>query len=236
MKSEQVVLVTGSAKGIGAGIIEEFAKNSNNVVINYNSSQKEALLLQKYITDKYQVKCLCIKADITKESEVKSMFEQIKKNFGRLDIVINNAAIAMDNYISDKTKEEFMNVLEVNVVGTFLVSKYARIYVKDIINISSTDAVDTYNEVSIDYCASKAAINSMTKTLSIALPNVRVIAVMLPWVNTEVVKEMEPEFLKQELTKTHQKRLLEVYEVSEEIFRIINSDIKTGSIVRLNNE
>lgn len=231
------VLVTGSSKGIGRSLIEEFAKNNCNVIINYNNSKKEALKLQSEIISKYKVKCLCLKADITNEIEIKEMFKQIIQEFGKLDILINNAAIAIDNPFLDKTKEEFMKVLEVNVVGTFLVTKYASTYVKNIINISSTDAVDTYNELNIDYSASKAAINSLTKSLAMSLPNIRIISVMPSFVNTESVKEMDPVFLREELIRTNQKRLYEPREVAKEIIDIINDkNIKTGSIVRLNND
>lgn len=234
---EKNVLVTGSSKGIGRSLITEFAKNNYNVIINYNSSKEEALKLQEKIISLYKVKCLCIKADITSELEVSNMFKVIIKKMGSLDILINNAAISMDNNIFNKTKEEFMKVLEVNVFGTFLVTRYALDYVSNIINISSTDAVDTYNELNIDYSASKAAVNLITASLAFTFPKVRIISVMPSWVNTESVKEMNPEFLKRELIRTHQKKLDEPTEVAREIIKILNNNkIKTGSIVRLNND
>lgn len=236
MDSRKTVLVTGSSKGIGKCLIEEFAKNDYNVVINYNTSKEEAFKLKRDITSKYNVKCLCIKADITNNVETEEMINEIINKLGKLDVLINNAVISMDNYLIDKTKEEFMKVLEVNVVGTFLVSKVASHYVKEIINVSSTDAIDTYNEVSIDYCSSKAAINSMTKSMALALPSIRILSVMPSWVNTETVKEMNQEFLKQELIRTHQKRLYEPNEIAKQILDVLsNKNIKSGSIVRLDN-
>ncbi|MEG2351590.1 MAG: SDR family oxidoreductase, partial [Bacilli bacterium] len=138
-----------------------------------------------------------------------------------------------------KTKEEFMRVLEVNLVGTFLVCKYTSKYLDGgvIINVSSTDADDTYSEISMDYCASKAGVNSLTKTLSLALPNVRVISIMPPWVKTDSVMEMNPLYLEKELKRVNQKRLLEKEEVSNKILEIVlNRDIKSGSIVKIEGE
>lgn len=231
----KVVLVTGSAKGIGKSIIEKFASLGCNVVINYNTSELEAIKLKQEIENKYNIKALIVKADITNEDEVQNMIDKTIKEFSKIDILINNAAYTCDNPIYEKTKNEFMRVLEVNVVGTFLVSKYASNHIKDgiIVNISSTDAIDTYNEYNIDYSASKAAINSLTKSLALILSNIKVIALMPPFVNTEIVRTMDQEYLQSELKRINQKRLLEPSEVANKLIEILKSDIKTGSIIRI---
>ena len=164
--NKKVAFVTGASIGLGKGLIEELSKNGCNVVIGYNNSKEKAEWLKKYIEEKYNVKALSIKCDVTDENSIKNTITYIVDNFGKIDIVINNAAYAQDNYIYDKTKEEFMKVLETNLVGPFLVSKYAYKYMNDgiIVNISSKDAVSTYNDISMDYCASKAGLNSLTKT------------------------------------------------------------------------
>lgn len=231
----KVALVTGSSRGIGKNIIKKFAEENYDVIINYNKSEKEANELKKQIINKNKVKVLSIKADITNEKEIKNMIARIVKEFGKIDVLVNNASIALDNLIGDKTKEEFMKVLETNVVGTFLTIKYASKYLNNgiIINISSTDAVDTFNELSIDYCASKAAINSLTQTLSLALPNIKIISLMPLWVNTDTIKEMNQNYLLNELKRTNQKRLLEEQEVANKVVELVNSDILSGSIVRM---
>lgn len=231
----KVALVTGSSRGIGKNIIKKFAEENYDVIINYNKSEKEANELKNQIINKNKVKVLSIKADITNEKEIKNMIAKIVKEFGKIDVLVNNASIALDNLIGDKTKEEFMKVLETNVVGTFLTIKYASKYLNNgiIINISSTDAVDTFNELSIDYCASKAAINSLTQTLSLALPNIKIISLMPLWVNTDTIKEMNQNYLLNELKRTNQKRLLEEQEVANKVVELVNSDILSGSIVRM---
>lgn len=221
-----VALVTGSSKGIGKELIKELSKDYD-VIINYNKSEKEAWGLHNSIPNSY-----LIKADVTKEEEVKNMINLIIEKYNRLDLIINNAALALDNYIEDKTKEEFLKVLETNVIGPFLITKYGSKYTKKIINISSTDAEDTYNEISIDYCASKAALNNLTKTTALAYKNINIYGIMLPWVNTESIKEANPEYIKQELERTKQKQLLEPNLVAKNIVKSLNKNIKSGSILR----
>lgn len=229
---KKVILVTGASNGIGKEIIKEFSKNDYDVIIHYNTSEDAANSLKNEVEQNYGVNATTIKADIAKEEEIINLFNVVTEKYKKIDVLVNNAVLQLDNYIEEKTKEEFMKVLETNVVGPFSLTKIFRNNVDTIINISSTDAVDTYNEVSIDYCASKAALNSLTKTTSLALPNVKIFSIMLPWVNTESVSEMDPEFLKNELKRTNQEKLVEPDIVAKQLFKLCNSDIKTGSIIR----
>lgn len=237
---KKTVLVTGSAKGIGSSLIRVYAKEGYNVVINYLNSEYLAKDLEKEIKEKYKVKVLCLKADITDETSIKEMLKIITKEFSSIDILINNAALALDNSYLNKSKEEFMQVLETNVVGPFLIIKYASQYMKKdsvILNVSSTDAIDTYSELNIDYSASKAALNNLTKTYALILKDIKVLGVMLPWVNTESIKEMNQEYLKKELLRTNQKRLLESREVAQKIQEIIKDEKNiSGSIIKVGVE
>ena len=237
----KVILVTGAAKGIGAEIVKTFAQNKYDVIINYNKSEENAFKLEKLIKNNYNVGVMLVKADLTNESEIVDMYNKVIKKYKKIDIIVNfyftdNGATIYSDYFSyngiDKTKEEFMKVLDTNVVAPFLITKIFRNDVKTVINISSTDAVDTYNELSIDYCASKSALNSVTKTLSLAIPNITIVSLMLPWVNTEAIKEMDPIYLENELKRTSQKRLIEPNEVAEKIYDLVTkNNIKTGAII-----
>ena len=232
----KTVLITGAAKGIGKATALEFAKNGYNIVINYLTSQTEAKALEELIKQEYNVEVLTIEADITDEQAVINMINETAKHFNKIDVLINNAAYAKDNHYIDKSKAEFLRVLEVNVVGTFLVTKYAVQYMDNgtIINISSRDALDTYTELPMDYCASKAGVNSLTQTFSLAVPNNKFISIMLPWVNTESIQEMFPEYLEIELKRTNQKRLLEPTEIATEVYKLVdNENIKSGYIKKL---
>lgn len=232
----KLAIVTGSAKGIGKELIIELSKNNYDVVITYNTSKDKAYELKNYIVDNYKVNALVIKCDITKEEDIINLKNTILKRYNHIDILVNNAAYAQDNYIDEKTKEEFMKVLEVNVVGTFLVTKYLYKYMDNgvIVNISSTDSIDTYSEISMDYSASKAAINNLTKTFSMAFSNVKVIGVMPNWTNTESIKEMNPDYLESELKRIGQDQLENPKDVAKNIIDLINDKkIKTGDIRRV---
>ena len=231
--SKKCALVTGSAKGIGKELIKELSKDYN-VVIVYNKSKKEAYELYdsiKNISDSLVIKC-----DITKEDEIKNMVNKVIDKYGKLDLLINNAAYAYDNYIDDKTKEEFMKVLEVNVVGTFLVTKYFYKYMNNgiIVNISSTDAVNTYSNISMDYSSSKAAVNSLTKTFALEFKNIKVIGVMPNWTRTESIMLMNQDYLQSELKRIGQNRLSEPSEVAKNIIKLIDDkNIKSGDIIEV---
>jgi len=233
---KKTVLITGASKGIGREIVLEFASKGYNVVFTYLTSYEEKEKLIEEINKKFDVDVLCMKVDITKEEDIIKLVDEVKTKFDKIDILINNACYVQDNNYIDKTKEEFLKVLEVNVVGTFLVTKYVTDIMKSgtVINISSLDATKTYNELSMDYCASKAGVNSLAQTFSLAIPNIKFISLMLPWVNTEIVREMYTEYLNNELKRVGQKRLLEPNEVSKKIYDIVNDDtIKSGSILSM---
>jgi len=228
--------VTGSAKGIGKELVIKLSERGYDVVITYNNSKKEAELLKEYVEDNYNVNAYIFKCDISKEEDIISLRDYVINKYGKLDILINNAALSIDNSIDDKTKEEFMKVLEVNVVGTFLVTKYLYKYMDNgvIVNISSTDSEDTYSTLNIDYSASKAGINIITKTMALELENIKVIGVMPNWTNTESIREMNPDYLKSELERIGQEKLEEPEDVASNIINLIfDDDVKSGEIRRV---
>ena len=185
------VLVTGSSRGLGAEIIKVFATNGVNVIINYNHSEKEAYKLADSITN---VNVQVIKCDISNEDEVKAMFDRID----HLDYLINNAAISDDKDLKDKSALEFNRILHTNLTGTFLVTKYAidKMDKGSIVNISSTNAINTYYPESIDYDASKAGVISLTHNFSKYLPDFNVNCVCPDWIDTDITNLMDEEYKK----------------------------------------
>ena len=105
--NEKVVLITGSAKGIGKATILEFASKGYNVIINYNNSEKEAFDLKQSVETKYKVKALAIKADVSNETEVKNMISEIINKFNKIDVLVNNAGIVYDRNFDEITIDEF---------------------------------------------------------------------------------------------------------------------------------
>ena len=235
----KVVLVTGSSKGIGKSTIEEFAHHNYDVVINYNSNQNLAQELEQEIKEKYQVDVLLSKCDVSNEKEVNNMIDQIINHFGRLDVVVNNAGIAIDTTFEDKTTENFKKTIDINLIGTFLVSKYASKYMKQnkngcIINVSSTNSINSYYPFSMDYDASKAGVNLLTKNLAVELaPYIRVNAVAPGWVNTPMNKDLSENFKEEEINKIALKRFAEPVEIAKIIYFLSTEDASyiNGSII-----
>ena len=202
---KKTVLVTGASKGIGAACIKKFASLGYDVIIHYHTSEKEAFALKEKIEKMYSVKALCVKADLEQEKEILSMVEKIKDNFSKVDVLVNNAAFCLDSLFDEKTKENFMKTLDVNVIGTFLVSKYIKELMIEgsMINITSTNGIDTYYPMCLDYDASKSAIISLTHNLALQYaPTIRVNAVAPGWVATEnEMKDLTEDYIKLEEEK-----------------------------------
>ena len=120
----RVALVTGSNRGLGKAIVIGFAEKGVNVVINYCHHEDESFELQEYIRNYYNVEVMCIKCDISVEEEVEDMVNQVIDAFGGIDILVNNASVSRDKLLLDKSVREFRRILDVNLVGTYLCSKY----------------------------------------------------------------------------------------------------------------
>lgn len=204
----KVVLVTGGAQGIGKAIVLELAKNHYDVVINYLTSNKAAALLEEEIKKNYDVRVMTIQADVSKEEEVDAMISLIEKKWGGVDILINNAAVDLSNLFHLKTADEFRKTLDVNVVGAFNCSKRVYRHMLDqeygrIINISSTNGINTYYPMCIDYDASKAALISLTHNLAFEYgPYINVNAIAPGFIGTDNELDGYDEgFLKEEQEK-----------------------------------
>ena len=126
----KTVLITGASRGIGRETAILFAKNNYNVVINYLNNKSLANSLKESLEARYNIKALTIKADISKEEEVQAMVADAIEEFKKIDVLVNNASIAKDNILELKTKEEFASVININLVGTFLVTKEVSKYMK----------------------------------------------------------------------------------------------------------
>jgi 3-oxoacyl-[acyl-carrier protein] reductase len=211
------VLVTGATGGLGKAISLEFAKNGYDVIINYHNHYKDAVSLEEEVKS-YGVDTLLVKCDVSNEEEVKNMFDAIKNKFNHLDYLVNNAAIQNDSIFLDKTKEDFMKVYEVNLVGAFLCSKYAKDLMNDdssIVNISSTNGIDTNYPYSADYDASKAALISLSNNLAIELAPIRVNTVAPGWINTDMNKELTEEQIEEENKKILLNRFADPDEIAK---------------------
>ncbi|WP_308991993.1 glucose 1-dehydrogenase [Mariniflexile litorale] len=164
----KVAVVTGSSKGIGAGIAKAFAKAGAKVVVNYASSKEGAEKVVNQII-KNGGSAIAVHADVTKSSDVNRLFEETKKVYGQLDILVNNAGIFSFEPLEEITEDSFHTQINTHVLGNILSTQKAVAMFGNgggsIINISSTVSQNPVAGL-ILYSAAKAAIDNMTKTLA----------------------------------------------------------------------
>ena len=227
---KKTVLITGASRGIGKATSIEFAKNGYNVVINYVSNDYAASSLKSFIVENYDVDVMLCKCDVSHEEDVKKMVSDIISNFGCIDVLVNNAGIAIDTTFEDKTIENFKKTLDVNLIGPFIVSREVGKYMikqkkGSIVNVASANGIDTYYQYSLDYDASKAALINLTHNLSeYFAPYIRVNAVAPGWVNTEMNKELDEDYVKEECEKIYLRRFAKPEEIAKAIYFLASDD------------
>lgn len=170
MLKGKVALVTGASGGIGACIVKELAKNGISVAIHYNSSKQKADELVSEIKALGDVSAKSYKCDIRDNAKVKDMIDEIVKDFGKIDFVVNNAGVALDAQIIKMPEAYFDDTIAINVKGTWNTIKHALPYMIEqgsgsIVNISSIAGV-IGNFGQSAYATSKAAVLGMTKTVA----------------------------------------------------------------------
>ena len=203
------ILIFGGSSDIGISLTKYLISKGNNVIITYNKHKVNGIE--------------SIKCDITNELDIDNTFKYVIDRYKRIDIVINMASISKDNLLLDISKDDFMKVLEVNLLGSFLTSKIYSKYYDDgmIINMSSTDGIDTYNAYNMCYSTSKAAIIAMSKNMIMASNN-KVICICPNWIDSDSTNEMNKEYLNNELKRINQSRLISKEELNKSIYEIIN--------------
>lgn len=197
----RTIIVTGGAKGIGKAICKILAEDGYNILINYNNSENEAKELKNELNKMYEnIRVEIFKCDVGKRKEVNKMVEFTLKEFGDIYSVINNAGISYTKIFNDISNEEFLTVLNTNLIGTFNVIQEAlnkyMINKKDgvIVNISSIWGI-VGASMEVAYSASKAGIIGMSKALAKELgpSNIRVNVIAPGWIDTDMNKEYSDE-------------------------------------------
>lgn len=226
----KTVLITGASRGVGSATAEIFAKNGYNIVINYLTSQKSAENLKIYLEKTYHVEILAFQADISKELEVIKLIQSSLEKFGKIDCLVNNACYSQSNHFDEKSLEEFQKTLNTNLCGPFLLCKHLGKIMQEqkegqIINVASTNGIDTLEPFAMDYDASKAGLINLTHNFAIALaPYVRVNAVAPGWTKTESVLEMNPDYYQKEEEKILLNRFAEPEEIAKVIYFLSTND------------
>lgn len=225
----KTVLITGASRGIGRATAEEFAKEGANVIVNYLSfPDEEAAVFVQHLAETYGVKAIAIKADVANDDDVERMKQRVLQEFGALDILVNNAGVVIDKPYAEHTKQDFDAIFRTNVYGTLAMSKaFGPILTVGgaMVNMSSTSGMYDFWPDTIDYAASKAAIQSITKDLAIHYgPKIRVNAVALGWANTDMNKDLPEDVIKEATSKFILGRMAEPREVARTILFLASDD------------
>lgn len=225
----RVAVITGGSRGIGKGICLRFADEGAHIVFSYRANEKAAKETVEEIESK-GVKVLSVKADAGEEKDVKKMVEQTRKEFGHINILVNNAGtIGEEVNLSEMATEEWDKVIGIDLRGVFLASKYyipliQKNPVGKIINISS--------ELSIkgragfcQYAAAKGGINSLTRCLALELaPDIMVNIVAPGPVETDMIlADMEPEWIEKE-KDIPARRLGKVEEIAATVLHLASDE------------
>ncbi len=240
MSERKTVLVTGAARGIGKEVALKFADQGYNVVINYVSDNTDVNALKQEFQEK-NVECLIIKADVSKAEEVTKLVEKSIEKFEKIDVLVNNAGITKDNLLLRMTEEEFDKVIEINLKGTYLVTKAVSKYMMkkrqgSIINLSSVVGVSG-NAGQCNYSASKAGIIGFTKSIAreLASRNIRVNSVAPGFIATDMTAVL-PDNVKETINnQIPLKRIGSAKEVAELIY-FLGSDLSsyiTGQVINI---
>ena len=233
-------LITGASRGIGREIAITLAKEGCNVIINYNKSEEKAKELVKLIKEKYKVSAYEFKCDISNEKDADQLVEFAYSKLDKIDILINNAGICIDKEFSDRTVGDFIKTFSLNTFGAFYLSKkigqkmYENKYGK-IVNISSNNSINGFYPTTIDYDASKSALNSITKNLAIEFsPFVNVNAVAPGWIDTDMNKNVLTEDIKDlEAQRILKKRIGNAKDVANTVSFLVSdkADYIDGQII-----
>lgn len=195
-----VVLITGAATGVGRACALQFAGLGYDVVVNYSRSQQDAGQTAADV-EAAGAKALVVCCDVSEDAKVREMLKQVGQTFGRLDVLVNNAATTSFIEHADLeslTEEMWDRMLNVNLKGAFFVTRAAAELLRSgdggaIVNVSSVAGI-TGSGSSIAYCATKAGLNTMTKSLAKALaPEIRVNAVCPGPINSRWIRQGNPD-------------------------------------------
>ena len=236
---EKVAIVTGASRGIGREIAKSLAKQNIKVIANYNNSEEKAIELKKELETEGIIIDI-VKADVSKREAIKNLVQYALENYGKIDILINNAGISEYKLFTDETDEDYNRIINTNLYSVFATSQEVipnMIKNKNgcIINISSVWGI-VGASMEVLYSVSKAGIDGLTKSLAKELgpSNIRVNAIAPGIVDTDMCKNFTKEELKSITEEIPLERIGKVEDISKCINWLINDNYTTGQIISIN--
>ncbi|MGN1296920.1 MAG: 3-oxoacyl-[acyl-carrier-protein] reductase [Clostridia bacterium] len=240
MGERKTVLVTGGSRGIGKEVAIKYAENGYDVIVNYISDKTDVETLKKEFYEK-GIESLIVKADVSKQEDVESLVKQAIEKFEKIDVLVNNAGITRDNLLMRMSEEEFNKVVDINLKGTFLVTKAVSKYMMkrrqgSIVNLSSVVGV-AGNAGQCNYSASKAGIIGFTKSIAkeLASRNIRANAVAPGFIETDMTSVLSDTVKENINNQIPLKRMGTAKEVAELIYFLGSekSSYITGQVINV---
>ena len=240
MEEKQVILVTGGSRGIGKAIALKYAKNGYNVVLNYVSDSTNVEEITEEFK-KHNSEVLCVKADISKLEQVSELVKLAIEKFGKIDVLVNNAGITKDTLLMRMKEEDFDKVIDINLRGTFLVTKEVSTYMMKkrkgkIINLSSVVGISG-NVGQCNYAASKAGIIGFTKSVAkeLASRNIRANCVAPGFIETDMTNVLSDEVKAKISEQIPMRRLGTVEDVANLVYFLGSeeSNYITGQVINI---
>ncbi len=240
MEEKKVVLITGGTRGIGSEIAKKFAKEGCNLVLNYVSDSTDVEKIKSEF-DEYGIDVLVLKADVSVFEDCENLVKEAIAKFGKIDILVNNAGITKDTLIAMMKEDAFDKVIDVNLKGTFNVTKNVVPYMMkkrsgNIINISSVVGI-VGNAGQSNYAASKAGIIGFTKSLAkeLAPRNIRVNAVAPGFIDTDMTSVLSDKVKENINLQIPLKRMGKAQEVANVVSFLANDESSyiTGQVINV---
>ena len=238
----KLAFITGATRGIGKQIALTLAKEGYDIALNYRSENEELIAVINEIENSREgIKCFTVKADISNFEECESAVKAIIDNFGKIDVLVNNAGITKDTLLLKMKKEDFDSVIDVNLGGTFNITKNVASYMLKaksgrIINISSVVGISG-NAGQCNYAASKAGVIGFTKSLAkeLASRNILVNAIAPGFIETAMTDSLSDD-VQNEIAKTIPlKRMGKVQDVANVVKFLVSEDSSyiTGQVINI---
>lgn len=236
----KVALITGGTRGIGKEIAYTLAEENYDIIINYRTENEELMKLKKKIEQK-RVRCLLLKGDVSNFEDCKKLVEEAINRMNHIDVLVNNAGITKDMLLMRMKPEDFNEVINVNLIGTFNMTKNVINYMMKerkgrIINVSSVVGISG-NAGQTNYAASKAGIIGFTKSLAkeVASRNILVNAIAPGFIQTDMTNILK-ENVKDEIAKTIPlKRMGTAKDVANVVKFLVSEDSSyiTGQVIQV---
>lgn len=236
----KVALITGGTRGIGKEIAYTLAEENYDIIINYRTENEELMKLKKEIEQK-RVRCLLLKGDVSNFEDCKKLVEEAVNRINHIDVLVNNAGITKDMLLMRMKPEDFNEVINVNLIGTFNMTKNVINYMMKerkgrIINVSSVVGISG-NAGQTNYAASKAGIIGFTKSLAkeVASRNILVNAIAPGFIQTDMTNILK-ENVKDEIAKTIPlKRMGTAKDVANVVKFLVSEDSSyiTGQVIQV---